>query len=129
MAGSVNPANVSEYLKLRTLLVTSGVQSGFGHVKSSRNSAVLTPVVVCAGTFSLPFFVEVSAVDVDSVTDSENGSTTLLFTPGLWHTPLIVLVTANVTVAFVFPTPTIAVPVHVTVVPVTVQTGSAAPLA
>ena len=72
---------------------------------------------------------EVSSDDVDSVTDSENGSTTLLLTPGLWQTPLMVLVTDSSTVAFVFPTPSILVSVHVTVVPVTVQTGSAAPLA
>jgi hypothetical protein len=111
------------------LLVTSGVQLGLGHVKVARKSPVLVPVVVCAGTISLPFLVEVSWLDVSVVTDLENGSTTLLFTPGLWHTPLIVLVTANVTVALVFPTPSIAVPVHVTVVPLTVQTGSAEPLA
>ena len=129
MAGSVNPAKVSVHSKLSTLLVTSGSQFSFGHVKSARKSSVLTPVVVCAGTRSRPFRVEVSSDDVDSVTDSENGSTTLLLTPGLWQTPLMVLVTDSSTVAFVFPTPSILVSVHVTVVPVTVQTGSAAPLA
>jgi hypothetical protein len=68
MAGSVKPANVSVYSKLRTLLVTSGVQFGFGHVKVARKSSVLVPVVVCAGTTSLPFFVEVSSDEVVVVT-------------------------------------------------------------
>jgi len=125
MAGSVNPAKVSVYSKLRTLLVTSGVQLGLGQLKVARKSAVLVPVVVCAGTISLPFFVEVSWLDVSVVTDLENGSTILLLTPGLWQTPLIVLVTTNLTVAFVFPTPAMAVLVHVTVVPLIVQMGSA----
>jgi hypothetical protein len=129
IAGSVKPAKVSVYSKLRTLLVTSGVQFALGQVKVARNSAVLVPVVVWAGTTSLPFLVEVSSLEVEVVTASEKGSTTLLFTPGLWHTPLIVEVTASSTVAFVLPTPSIAVPVQVTVVPLTVQIGSAEPLA
>jgi hypothetical protein len=129
MAGSVNPAKVSEYVKLSTLLVTSGVQFGFGHVNVARNSSVLVPVVLCAGTSSLPFFVDVIVEDVDSVMDRENGSTILLLTPGLWQTPLIVFVTDSTTVAFVLPTPSMAVAVHVTVVPVIVQTGSADPRA
>jgi hypothetical protein len=73
--------------------------------------------------------VDVRLLDVFVVTDREKGSTILRFVPGLWHTPLIVFVTAKVTVAFVLPTPSIAVPVHDTVVPVTVQTGSPEPFA
>jgi len=83
MAGSVKPAKVSVYLKLNTLLVTSGVQFGFGQVKVCRNTAVLAPVVVCAGTMIRPFFVEGSSEEVVDVIDFENGSTILLFTPGL----------------------------------------------
>ena len=83
MAGSVKPANVSVYRKLMALPVTSAVQFGFGHVKLAKNSSELTPVAVCAGTTSLPFFVEVMTVVVSVVSDSVNGSTTLLLTPGL----------------------------------------------
>src|SRR5215207_10301774 len=122
MAGSVKPSNVSVYSKLRTLLVTSGSQSGFGHVKFAKNSSVLVPVAVCAGTISLPFFVEVSVVEVVVVSDSVNGSTRC--PPGFVHVPVNVEVTANTTVAFVFPTPAISVPVQLTVSPVTVHTGS-----
>jgi len=129
MAGALNPAKVSVYSKLVTLLVTSGVQRGFGHVNVAKNSSVLVPVVLCAGTSSLPFLVDVMSDDVDSVMDLENGSTTLRLTPGLWQTPLIVDVTDRVTVAFVFPTPSIAVAVQVTVDPEIVQTGSADPRA
>jgi len=83
MAGSAKGTKVSVYSKVNTLLVTSGVQFGFGHLKVDTNSAVLVPVVVCAGTRIRPFFVEVSSEEVSSVIDFENGSTTLRFTPGL----------------------------------------------
>ncbi|KAH6981455.1 hypothetical protein EDB80DRAFT_692150 [Ilyonectria destructans] len=81
MAGSVKPAKVSVYSsKLNTLLVTSAIQFGFGQVKVARNSTLL---VVCAGTTSRPFFVEVRSDEVVVVSDSENGSTTFLLTPGV----------------------------------------------
>ena len=127
MAGSVKPANVSEYTKLTSVVATSGVQFGFGHSKVAKNSSALGPVAVCAGTISLPFFVEVTTVEVLVVSDSVNGSTRC--PPGFVHVPVNVEVTAKVTVAFVFPTPTISVPVQVTVVPVRVQTGSPNPVA
>src|SRR5215207_5029538 len=117
IAGALNPAKVSVYSKLSTLLVTSGVQFGFGQVNVAKNSSVLVPVVLCSGTSSLPFLVDVMTDEVDSVMDSENGSTTMLLVPGLWQTPLIVDVTDRVTVASVLPTPSIAVAVQVTVVP------------
>src|SRR5215213_1385089 len=129
IAGAVKPAKVSVYSKLSTLLVTSGLQFGLGHLNVARKSAVLVPTVVCAGTTSLPFLVEVSSDEVVVVTDFEKGSTTLEFVPGLWQTPLTVEVTASSTVALVFPTPSMAVPVQFTVVPVTVQTGAPAPRA
>src|SRR5215217_6323234 len=122
MAGSVKPANVSVYSKLRTVLVTNGVQFGFGHSKFAKNSSELVPVASCAGTINLPFFVEVSCVEVVVVSDSVNGSTRC--PPGFVHVPVNVEVTAKFTVAFVFPTPAISVPVQVTVSPLTVHTGS-----
>ena len=83
MAGWVKPSKVSVYVKLNVLLVTSGVQFGFGHLKVSRNCWLLVPVVDCAGMSIRPFFVEVSSEEVSCVTDFENGSTTMLFEPGL----------------------------------------------
>src|SRR5215204_6895011 len=127
MAGSVKPANVSEYTKLTSVVATSGVQFGFGHSKVAKNSSALGPVAVCAGTISLPFFVEVTTVEVLVVSDSVNGSTRC--PPGFVHVPVNVEVTAKVTVAFVFPTPAISVPVQLTVVPVRVQVGSPNPCA
>ena len=83
MAGLLKPSKVSVYMKLNTLLVTSGLQFGFGHVKVAKNWSVLVPGVDCAGTASRPFFVEVIVDEVFCVMDFENGSTILLFTPGL----------------------------------------------
>ena len=119
----MKPSNVSVYWKLMTVLVTSGVQFGFGHEKVAKNSSELVPVADCAGTISLPFFVEVSSDVVVVVSDSVNGSTRC--PPGFVHVPVNVEVTAKFTVAFVFPTPAISVPVQVTVVPVRVQVGAA----
>jgi hypothetical protein len=127
MAGSVKPANVSVYTKLMAVPVTFGVQFGFGHSKLASNSSELVPVVVCAGTISLPFLVEVSSDEVVLVSVSVNGSTRC--PPGFVHVPVNVEVTAKFTVAFVLPTPWISVPVQETVSPSTVQTGSTAPRA
>jgi len=127
MAGSVKPANVSEYTKVTSLVVTSAVQFGFGHSKVAKKSASLGAVALCAGMISLPFFVEVTTVEVVLVADSVNGSTR--FPPRFVHVPVNVEVTAKVTVAFVLPTPAISVPVQLTVESVRVQVGSPNPVA
>ena len=90
---------------------------------------MLVPVAVCGGTINRPFFEGNSRAVVVVVSDLVKGSTILLFTPGLWQTPVNVDVTARDTVALVFPTPTICVPVQVTVRPLSVQTGSLEPFA
>jgi hypothetical protein len=69
MTGSSKPTNVSEYTKLVTALVTSGVQFGFGHVKSAGSG----PDCDCAGTVSLPFLDGVSSTVLLFVSDRENG--------------------------------------------------------
>src|SRR5215208_1703773 len=107
--------------------VTSGVQFGFGHSKVSKNSCELVAVAVCAGTTSLPFFVEVMTDVVVLVSVSVNGSTRC--PPGFVHVPVNVEVTAKFTVASVLPTPSIAVPVQETVSPLRVHTGAASPRA
>src|SRR5215207_5282126 len=127
MAGSVKPANVSVYTKLTSVVATSGVQFGFGQSKVSSNCSEVVPIAVCAGTISLPFFVEVITDVVSVVSDSVNGSTRC--PPGFVHVPVNVEVTAKFTVAFVFPTPSSAVPVQVTVSPLRVHTGAASPCA
>ena len=93
--------SVSHLMASAVAKLFPGVQFGFGQVKLARNSALLVPVAVCWGTMSLPFFDGVNRAEVVVVSNSEKGSTILLFTPGLWHTPLKVVVTASVTVAFV----------------------------
>src|SRR5215207_6311277 len=95
--------------------VTVASQFGFGQENSAKNSSELTPVALCAGTTSLPFFVEVITDVVVVVSCSVNGSTRC--PPGFVHVPVNVEVTAKVTVAFVLPTPWISVPVQVTVSP------------
>src|SRR5215213_447756 len=107
--------------------VTAGVQFGFGHSKFAKNSSELTAVAVCAGTISWPFLVDVMTDVVVVVSCLVNGSTRC--PPGFVHVPVNVEVTAKFTVAFVLPTPPIVVPVQVTVSPLRVQVGAAAPFA
>src|SRR5829696_1468453 len=109
--------------------VTSAVQFALGHVKLASKSSRLGTVAVSAPTSSLPFLEGVSGTEVEAVSDSLNGSTSFLFTPGLWHTPLNVAVTARLSIALVFPTPWIAVEVQMTVPPLRVQIGALSPFA